>query len=102
MNAEKFRENLVELLRGGQAHVSATDAIADLSAADARRRPAGFDHCAWEVLEHMRLAQEDILRYTLNGVRRPGRKVTGPQIRTRSRMSIGNSAARSFAPISMP
>ncbi len=66
MHEKRFRENLVELLKGGQAHAASSDAIAGLSAADAKVRPAGFEHCVWEVLEHMRLAQEDILRYTLD------------------------------------
>src|SRR5690349_16439183 len=66
MNDKNFRENLVELLKGGHAHVSVESALKGISPGDAKIRPAGMDHSILEVLEHMRIAQEDILRYTLD------------------------------------
>ena len=61
-----LRETLVKFLRGGQAHVSAEKALADVKPELRNVRPAEGAHSVWEELEHLRLAQEDILRYTLD------------------------------------
>jgi uncharacterized damage-inducible protein DinB len=61
-----LREQLVELLRGGEAHIKPHAALADVSAEYRNVRPAAEVHSVWEELEHMRIAQEDILRYTLD------------------------------------
>lgn len=66
MNDSILRQNLVELLRGGHAHVTAEQALDGLNPALRNLRPATGGHSVWEELEHMRLAQEDILRYTLD------------------------------------
>ena len=66
-NDTVFREHLVALLKKGQAHVSLGGAVRDLAPELRGRRPtAPGTHSIWEELEHMRLAQEDILRYTLD------------------------------------
>ncbi|MBO0858741.1 MAG: DinB family protein [Chloracidobacterium sp.] len=61
-----IRQNLVELLRGGHAHLTPEQALNGLEPALRRARPANSEHSVWENLEHMRLAQEDILRYTID------------------------------------
>lgn len=61
-----LRRTLVELLSGGGAHVTLQSALADLQPELRGRRPGGGRHTIWELLEHMRRTQEDILRYTLN------------------------------------
>jgi uncharacterized damage-inducible protein DinB len=61
-----IRQNLVELLRGGHAHLTPEQALNGLEPAMRRARPANNKHSVWENLEHMRLAQEDILRYTID------------------------------------
>jgi uncharacterized damage-inducible protein DinB len=66
MQDSVLRENLVEFLRGGQAHVSAEKALAGVKPELRNVRPADGLHSVWEELEHLRLAQEDILRYTLD------------------------------------
>ena len=66
MDDTVFRESLVKLLTKGQAHVAPMKALAGLDASLRGRRPAPGVHSVWEELEHMRLAQEDILRYTLD------------------------------------
>ena len=66
MNDSILRQNLVELLRGGHAHLTPQQALADLNPTLRDVRPASGGHSVWEELEHMRLAQEDILRYTLD------------------------------------
>src|SRR5262245_287948 len=66
MNDSMLRQNLVELLRGGHAHVTPEQALDGLDPALRNIRPANSPHSVWENFEHMRLAQEDILRYTLD------------------------------------
>jgi uncharacterized damage-inducible protein DinB len=66
MEDSVLRESLVELLRGGHAHVSAKKALAGVKPELRNARPADGLHSVWEELEHMRRAQEDILRYTLD------------------------------------
>ena len=62
----RFRRDLVELLKGGHAHVTIEGALDGLDP-KLRDTPAleGM-HSIWDNIEHMRLAQEDILRYTLD------------------------------------
>jgi len=61
-----LREQLVNLLRGGQAHATAKQALDGLKPELRNVRPVNGEHSIWEELEHLRLAQEDILRYTLD------------------------------------
>ena len=63
MNGETLREEVIKLLRGAQAHVTVEYALEDLSPEWRSHRQAGL-HSIWQLLEHMRVAQEDILRYT--------------------------------------
>ncbi|HXG93110.1 MAG TPA: DinB family protein [Blastocatellia bacterium] len=66
MDDSALRENLVELLRGGHAHVAASQALKDINPQIRNARAAQHLNSIWEELEHMRIAQEDILRYTLD------------------------------------
>jgi uncharacterized damage-inducible protein DinB len=66
MNDSILRQNLIELLRGGHAHITPERALSGLDPALRNARPADGLHSVWEELEHMRLAQEDILRYTID------------------------------------
>jgi uncharacterized damage-inducible protein DinB len=66
MDDTVLREAIAKLLTKGQAHVAPKKALAGLDAALRGKRPAPGIHSVWEELEHMRLAQEDILRYTLD------------------------------------
>ena len=61
---KKLREHLLYLLKGGGAHVSIDTAIDELPAALRGKRPAGAPHSPWEILEHLRLAQWDILEFS--------------------------------------
>jgi hypothetical protein len=60
------REHLLYLLKGGGAHVHFDRATAGLPVALRGRRPRGVEHSAWEILEHMRIAQWDILEFSRN------------------------------------
>ena len=67
MNTDQaLREHLLYLLRGGGAHLGFEEAIADLPAALRGARPAGVPHTPWRLLEHMRIAQWDILEFCRN------------------------------------
>jgi uncharacterized damage-inducible protein DinB len=59
-----LREQLIALLRGGQAHATFEAVVAGFPVDRAGERPANAPHSAWELIEHMRIAQHDILRFS--------------------------------------
>jgi hypothetical protein len=61
-----LRKHLAELLKGGNAHVSIADAAADFPAEKRGAYAQGLQHTAWQLLEHIRLAQWDILEFSRN------------------------------------
>jgi hypothetical protein len=65
MNADAaLREHLVHLLDWGHAHLKFDDAVKDFPPELRGLRPPGGPHSAWELLEHLRIAQWDILEFT--------------------------------------
>ena len=66
MDDQVMREALIDLLTKGNAHVTVGKALDGLKPELRAKRPAEGIHSVWEELEHMRIAQEDILRYTLD------------------------------------
>jgi hypothetical protein len=63
-NDKPVREHLVKLLAGGQAHVTFDAAVKGLPASLRGKRPKGAEHSPWEILEHLRIAQSDILEFS--------------------------------------
>ena len=63
---QTLRQHLLELLKGGGAHADFDTAVKDLPAALRGHRPAGTAHSPWELLEHLRIAQWDILEFSRN------------------------------------
>jgi DinB superfamily len=61
---ESLRDHLRSLLRGGNAHLTFDDFIADFPAELSGQKVEGLPYTAWQVLEHMRLAQWDILEFS--------------------------------------
>ncbi len=61
-----LRKTLAELLRMKGAHASFRDAVSDFPPALRGVKPAGAPHSAWQLLEHMRIAQEDIVDFSRN------------------------------------
>jgi hypothetical protein len=59
-----LRRHLIELLRGGNAHAGFDDAVRNLSPALRGKTPKGAEHSPWETLEHLRIAQWDILEFS--------------------------------------
>jgi hypothetical protein len=62
-NDKSLRDQLIELLNGGNAHLSFDDLIKDFPAEKCGRRIEGLPYTAWQVLEHVRIAQWDILEF---------------------------------------
>lgn len=60
---DPLRNELLQLLDGARAHVRVRDAMTGFAPASRSVRPPGCAHSAWELVEHMRLAQADILHY---------------------------------------
>ncbi len=60
----RLRDHLLYLLRGGGAHLNFDAAVADLPAELRGAKPAGQPHTPWRLLEHLRIAQWDILEFS--------------------------------------
>lgn len=63
---EATRAHVVKLLEWGDAHVDFDTAVADLPAELRGRRVQGFPHSAWQLVEHLRLAQRDLLDFCVD------------------------------------
>lgn len=63
---QPLRDQLVHFLQGGDAHLSFDDAVAGIPADLRGRTVAPVPHTPWRLLEHMRIAQWDILEFTRN------------------------------------
>ncbi len=59
-----LRDHLLYLLEGGGAHIGYADALAQWPVQLTGTKVANFPHTAWMLLEHMRLAQRDILEFS--------------------------------------
>ena len=66
MNSEPLREHIINLLTKQEAHVDVRSALEDFPANLRGRKPEGAPHTPWELLEHMRIAQWDILQFSLD------------------------------------
>jgi hypothetical protein len=63
---DALRAHLLELLRDGHAHITFEEATRDLPANLRGKTPREVPYSAWQLIEHMRLTQEDILRFSRN------------------------------------
>ena len=61
---DSLRKHLLYLLRDGGAHLSFNDFVGSFPADLCNRKIDGLPYTAWQVLEHMRLAQWDILEFS--------------------------------------
>ena len=67
---DQLRQELDRLLQGRGAHVTFDEAIEKLPARLRGAKPQGCPHSAWELVEHLRIAQWDMLEFS----RDPGRQ----------------------------
>ena len=61
---DQLRQELDRLLQGRGAHVTFDEAIADFPERLRGVRPQNSPHSAWELLEHLRIAQWDMLEFS--------------------------------------
>ncbi len=65
-HTKELREQLAKFIDSEDAHATADAAMADLEFKQQGKRPKGLEHSAWELLEHIRLTQHDILDFCVN------------------------------------
>jgi hypothetical protein len=61
-----LREQLRSALKGDQSHLDFASALKDFPAGMRGHKLAGAPHSAWQLLEHLRIAQHDILEFSRN------------------------------------
>jgi hypothetical protein len=66
MNDGELRKHLLELLAGKSAHIDLESALKDFPLDQINDKPAGSPHSAWQLLEHIRIAQWDIFDFSVN------------------------------------
>jgi uncharacterized damage-inducible protein DinB len=64
--SDPLRAQLARLLDWEEAHVGFDKAIAGIPADKRGARAPGFEHSVWQLVEHLRLAQKDVLDFCLN------------------------------------
>ena len=60
----KLREHILELLEGKFAHIDLETTLGGFPVSEINTRVENSPHTAWELLEHIRLAQWDILEFS--------------------------------------
>ena len=64
MSDKDLRDHLVQMVGGEGAHVGFDKIVADFPAELRGTVPEGATHSAWKLLEHLRIAQWDILEFS--------------------------------------
>jgi hypothetical protein len=65
-NNASLRKHLVDVLKGGSAHVQFMDALEEFPPNKRGTFAPGLPHTGWQLLEHSRIAQWDILEFSRN------------------------------------
>lgn len=63
---EAIRDHLMRALDWEEAHVGFDTAVEGIPVDKRGQRAAGFEHTIWQLIEHIRIAQEDILDFCVN------------------------------------
>ena len=66
IKTDPLRSHVLELLRGGHAHVNLETVLKGLPAKLRGKKPRGAEHTLWQLLEHIRIGQWDILEFSRN------------------------------------
>jgi hypothetical protein len=61
-----LRQHVLDLLKGGNAHAKFDKVVEDFPEGLRGKKPQGQPHTAWRLLEHMRIAQWDIVEFSRN------------------------------------
>jgi hypothetical protein len=95
---QSLRKELVELLGGGNAHAKFEDVIKDLPPKLRGTKPEKFPHSPWMILEHLRIAQSDILEFSRNPKHKSPNWPEGywPKVATPLNASAWNKSVQEF------
>ena len=80
-NDASLREHLNSLLTAGNAHATFDDAVKNMPVELRGKRPKGAEHSPWQLLEHLRIAQWDILEYWPKNPAPPDEKAWDKSVR---------------------
>jgi uncharacterized damage-inducible protein DinB len=96
--SDSLREHLLDLLRGRNAHADFDTVMADLPARLRGIAPPGAEHTAWQLLEHMRIAQWDILEFSRDAKHKspPWPEGYWPKTAAPKNAAAWNNSLRSF------
>lgn len=61
-----LRTHIINLLTKAEAHVDARSELKDFPVKLRGRKPEGAPHTPWQLLEHLRIAQWDILQFSMD------------------------------------
>jgi hypothetical protein len=61
---DELIKQLKDLLNGGQAHATFENAVKDFPEEHRSTVPTGLPYSAWQLVEHIRIAQRDILEFS--------------------------------------
>ena len=65
-NSAAIRKQLADAMSGHQAHIDFDSAVKDFPPQLWGATPNGAAHSAWQLLEHMRIAQHDIIEFSID------------------------------------
>jgi len=63
-NQKELREHIIALLEGGGAHIDLKKALKDFPVDKINKKVTNSPHTAWDLVEHLRIAQWDILEFS--------------------------------------
>jgi len=97
-NDTSLRKHVLNVLDGGHAHVNFEAAVKNMSVDLRGKRPKGAEHSPWEILEHMRIAQWDILEFSRDSqhVSPPWPAGYWPKTKTPSNAKAWSQSVRAF------
>ena len=96
--SDALRQHLLDLLRGRNAHADFDTSVADFPSRLRGVKPPGAPHTAWQLLEHMRIAQWDILEFSRSAKHKSPAWPEGywPKIEAPPNAAAWNNSLRSF------
>ena len=96
--SDALRQHLLDLLRGRNAHADFDPSVGDFPSRLRGVKPPGAPHTAWQLLEHMRMAQWDILEFSRNAKHKspPWPEGYWPKTEAPPKAASWNNSLRSF------
>jgi len=96
--SDALRQHLLDLLRGHNAHADFDTVMADFPSRLRGVKPSGAPHSGWQLLEHMRVAQWDIVEFSCNAKHKspPWPEGYWPKTEAPPNAASWNNSLRSF------